>query len=599
MRVARLQISGFRGIRQADIRLGETSVLIGPNNVGKTTIIEALALVLGRDGMVRSLTEHDFFGSDPKPADRIKIIVTIIGFAHRDPARLPEWFSIRRGVPKWFDPGTGTESATQRDAPFELACEIGFQARFDHTNLEVETCRYFLDDPSIDDVFVDDVVTSVSLNLLRDIGLFLIPASRSWDRMISFGSELFRRVVSSDSGLPAESILAERDKLRAPADPLENDARLKPVIDEVNKEITSLFGVSSDVRLRLTATDSASVLDAVVPHFSTGSLTIPARRQGSGLISLQSLFLLLHFGKRRVESGKGFCLALEEPELHLPPTIQRRVLRRLSTLSSQVLVSTHSPLVASFSEPADLRVVSNDNGVLAARAVLDKPLTAATPNAIRALYQIRRVETVTALMAEAVLVPEGIFDFEWFILLSKVVELHASTDAVGASFCTSVGVVPTQSGAVVESARYLSLVHPKIMAIVDGDTAGQGYARQLLTSGPRLTLRWPDGWTIEDVIGWICQPAESSILAQLAREMASPPQSLAELVTRLKNDDVKDPLHLKGDRIAYEGLAGSIGEQPACVSRAEEVLNAIAQLSKSGTTPRFVRDQSSVFVFQP
>ncbi|MBL4858948.1 MAG: EamA family transporter, partial [Erythrobacter sp.] len=45
----------------------------------------------------------------------------------------------------------------------------------------------------------------------------------------------------------------------------------------------------------------------------------------------------LHFGNRRVESGKGFCLALEEPELHLPPTIQRRVLRRLKTLSSQII----------------------------------------------------------------------------------------------------------------------------------------------------------------------------------------------------------------------------------------------------------------------
>jgi putative ATP-dependent endonuclease of OLD family len=443
MRIARLRIFGFRGIKEADIRLGVTSVLVGPNNVGKTTIIEALALILGREGMVRTLTEHDFFGSNPQPADRIRIIATIVGFGHVDPARFPDWFSVRKGVPKWFDPTTGSESATEKSAPFELACEIGFQARFDHDRLEVETCRYFYDDHTSDDVFVDDAITPVGIGLVRDIGLFLIPASRSWDRMISFGSELFRRVVSSEGGLPAESILATRDLLRNPKPPLEDDARLKPIIGEVNKEITSLFGEGNDVYLRLTATDSASVLESVTPHFGSGEATmVPARRQGSGLISLQSLFLLLHFGKRRVEAGKGFCLALEEPELHLPPNIQRRVLRRLKALSSQVIVSTHSPLIAGFSDPTEILVVSNSAGVLVARALLEQPLDAATPNAIRTLFQLKRVETVTALMSEVVLVPEGTFDFEWLSLLSRIVELQSGGAAAGTFFSATVGTVP-------------------------------------------------------------------------------------------------------------------------------------------------------------
>ena len=120
MRIARLRIIGFRGIKEADIRLGATSVLVGPNNVGKTTIVEALALILGREGMVRT-TEHDFFGSNPQPADRIKIIATIVGFGHVDSARFPDWFSARKGVPKWVDPTTGSESATERAAPFELS----------------------------------------------------------------------------------------------------------------------------------------------------------------------------------------------------------------------------------------------------------------------------------------------------------------------------------------------------------------------------------------------------------------------------------------------------------------------------------------------
>jgi energy-coupling factor transporter ATP-binding protein EcfA2 len=601
MRIARLRVFGFRGIKEADIRLGVTSVLIGPNNVGKTTIIEALALILGREGMVRTLTEHDFFGSNPQPADRIRIVATIVGFGHADSARFPDWFSVRKGVPKWFDPTTGSESATEKAAPFELACEIGFQARFDHDSLEVETCRYFYDDHSTDDVFVDDATTPVGIGLVRDIGLFLIPASRSWDRMISFGSELFRRVVSSEEGLPAESILATRDLLRKPPVPLEDDARLKPIIAEVNSEISSLFGEGNDIRLRLTATDSASVLDAVTPHFgSEDTSMVPARRQGSGLISLQSLFLLLHFGTRRIKAGKGFCLALEEPELHLPPNIQRRVLRRLKVLSSQVIVSTHSPLISGFSDPTEILVVSNSGGVVAARALLEHPLDAATPNAIRTLFQLRRVETVTALMSEVVLVPEGTFDFEWLSLLSRVVELQSGATAAGTFFSAAVGTVPTQNGAIEETVNRMRRCHSCVVGLADGDATGRAYTRNLVANGIRCVLRWPDEWTIEDVIGWIIEPAHTAVLAGLAADLLEPPSTVAVLVERLKSDDSKDPKHLKGDRIAYEAIARAISDQPACLARAAELLDGLARAAKGEATPRFTKAATDpTLIFQP
>tara|TARA_R110002074_G_scaffold380153_1_gene558700 strand:+ start:1676 stop:3478 length:1803 start_codon:yes stop_codon:yes gene_type:complete len=600
MRIARLQIKGFRGIKSADIQLGEASVLIGPNNVGKTTIIEALALILGRDGMVRNLTEHDFFGSNPRAEDRIKIIATIIGFSDENPARLPDWFSIKRGVPKWFNPSTGDERAINMAAPYKLACNIAFQARFDHQNLEVETCRYFYDDDSHDDVFVEDAVTPVNINLVRDIGLFLVSANRSWDRMISFGSELFRRVVSTDSGLPAESIILERDRLRTPVSPLENDPRLKPVIDEVNGEISALFGKGNSVHLRVTATDSASVLDSIVPHFESGEgPPVPARRQGSGLISLQSLFLLLHFGKRRIEQGKGFCLALEEPELHLPPTVQRRVLRRLKTLSSQVIVSTHSPLVAGFSDPTELLVLSKSaEGVVRAVPVLEVPLPTETPNSIRTLYQLKRVELVTALMADTVLIPEGVLDYEWFNMLARVVELQPEADAAGALFASGVGVVPTHDAAVEATYNYISKTHIHAFPIVDGDAAGQGYIQNLKVAGATRILRWCNGWTIEDVIGWIMGPAAGQILTAVGLEIPNAPQTLEALVEKLKQSTGDG--HLKGDRVAYEAISSAIGDQPLALTRAAELLDAIALALGGKETPKFVDSANDgVLIFVP
>ena len=61
MRVSLLEIEGFRGIRTGRVQFLDHTVLIGPNNSGKTTIVEALALVLGRDRLVRNITEHRIF----------------------------------------------------------------------------------------------------------------------------------------------------------------------------------------------------------------------------------------------------------------------------------------------------------------------------------------------------------------------------------------------------------------------------------------------------------------------------------------------------------------------------------------------------------
>jgi putative ATP-dependent endonuclease of OLD family len=49
MRVVQLNIENFRGIKRAQLFFPKHGVLIGDNNTGKTTILEALDLVLGPD----------------------------------------------------------------------------------------------------------------------------------------------------------------------------------------------------------------------------------------------------------------------------------------------------------------------------------------------------------------------------------------------------------------------------------------------------------------------------------------------------------------------------------------------------------------------
>src|SRR5690606_2078699 len=98
MRILALEISGFRGIHHTRLVFDDNVVIVGPNDIGKSTIIDALSLCLGRQRLVRDLTEHDFTGSSPGPADRIRIVATIGGFSSNRQTDFPHWFRHGRAV---------------------------------------------------------------------------------------------------------------------------------------------------------------------------------------------------------------------------------------------------------------------------------------------------------------------------------------------------------------------------------------------------------------------------------------------------------------------------------------------------------------------
>jgi predicted ATPase len=580
MQVAELRITGFRGVREARLRLAAHNALIGPNNCGKTTIIEALALIFGRDRLIRDLTEHDFFGSAPAHGDRISIVATVIGFPHDDPNRNTVWFREERAVPKWFDPATGALHATRANAECRLACQIGFAARFDQEDLAVDVIRYFHDDDDVGDVFESDVVKRVPAPLIREVGFFLVPANRTWDRTISFGSELFRRVVSSIGGQPAAAVIAERDRLRAPAQPLEQDAGLAEIIGSVEAELRELLGRRVALRLRLTATDSEGVLEAVVPHYAIeGAHQVPARRQGSGLVSLQHLLLLLHFGRMRAERQESFLLAMEEPELHVPPPIQRKLVHRIRSLSTQTIIVTHSPVVASACDPTTVFVLHNDAGRLSAVALLSSPLPADAPNWKRTLYVARRQDTISALMHEVVLVPEGRIDFDLINLMVSADEIRRAPNPQAdgePDFGALVAVVPTPDGRVSGVFGELAPLHRRVVCLVDGDGAGDGYFGELaaLVPPPAVILQWPANWTIEDVVGWIAEANSPYAVAATSAALGAQFANSAAFVTALKTLPA-DGGH-KGDMIAYEAIISILADDASCLARMRRLLQRMA-----------------------
>ena len=62
VKLSRLQVRNFRGIKKATLLFPDHVVLIGDNNTGKSTVLEAIDLVLGPDRLSRRspIDEHDF-----------------------------------------------------------------------------------------------------------------------------------------------------------------------------------------------------------------------------------------------------------------------------------------------------------------------------------------------------------------------------------------------------------------------------------------------------------------------------------------------------------------------------------------------------------
>jgi putative ATP-dependent endonuclease of the OLD family len=84
VRIAQLSIKNFRGISEGTLTLPGHVVLVGDNNSGKSSVIEAIDLALGPDRInrVAAIDEHDFYAGryldgegNPVP---IEIEVTIV-----------------------------------------------------------------------------------------------------------------------------------------------------------------------------------------------------------------------------------------------------------------------------------------------------------------------------------------------------------------------------------------------------------------------------------------------------------------------------------------------------------------------------------------
>jgi putative ATP-dependent endonuclease of OLD family len=573
MRIAQIEFIDFRGLKTGVITLPPHSVLLGANNVGKTAVVEAIALVFGRERVTSQVSDWDFFGGSPQPESRFTIVCTVTDYSSESPSDHSNWFGGESAAqPAWWHEDE-SKLTFEPECPVggKLAAQIALSGRYEEEDCEFETKRYFYNGPV--DPFTD-ACDIVSLRRVEELGVFVIPGNRQWDRLMSFASSSFIKALRQSDAIPGGEIEKLKAELRDSQSRIEEAAEFKALLTAAETELRNLTLLKTDSRLvyRTTSLDTYGVLQNLLPHIkdSQGSL-LPLSKHGAGMVSLQSFLVVLAIAQKRKAAGKNFILVAEEPELHLHPSLHKRLANRIRAVSTQSLITTHSPLVAAAYKPSNSILLRNMNGSLTAHRLRNEPIKDIPSNAIRKLYLQKREAFYEAILGAGVLVPEGEYDYEWLVHLQRMVE---SADDVALSFLP-LSFVPTQDGSIVDTYSEAARFNKNVVAIVDGDQQGQDYLDKIcaLETPPKQVLRLGEGAASEILIAWVLQPCLSTPGAYLKALL---PQTAERNIKGLQRALVHDAN--KKNRELHENLLSEALENSESVGRAREFLEDVSAI---------------------
>ena len=355
MRVSRIEIRNFRSIRHLVADLGGTTVFVGPNNAGKTAILDALRIALTRRWGQRGtgFTEYDIHlagdKDDPKASPGVSIEIHA---QESEPGEWPDGVAEDLDQIVQLDLHTGLHSIALRtrcawseeSGAFEPIWEFLNAARDPlagrgarRVNLE-RFWRYL-------PVFY--------LSALRDVGDEFSPRSQFWGRLL--------KALEIPAGLESRALrvldLLNRRLLKA-----------DPRLQEIAETLSGATRIAArdregglDVRMVPLKTWDLFSKAEIILRNEPDSPWLPLLRQGQGIQSLSVIFLFQAFVEHLVrelyEQDSEPVLALEEPETHLHPQAARTLWTHVRALPGQKIVTTHSPYFVQHVPFRDLRLV--------------------------------------------------------------------------------------------------------------------------------------------------------------------------------------------------------------------------------------------------
>ncbi len=440
MRVRRLTISNFRGVRGGCVDFLGHTLLVGGNNIGKSTVCEALDLVLGPERLFRRpvVDEHDFYNGkyldDQGAPIEVRIHVVLLDLSQEATRRFGN--HLRR-----WDDASGAfvdedeDGLDRSDDPGVLwALPVVFVGRYDKDEDDFVGDTFF-DHPAPEADLLDEE-TAGQLGHGRSpftrphkrlCGFVFLRALRTGSRALSLqrGSLLDAILKLNDLGA-AEMWQHTLDTLQGLQPAIGDGERLKEIRAEVRSRMSRFVTLApGDKSTAFFASNlTREHLREVVRLFiatQPGQHLLPFDRLGTGSLNLLVFALLTLIAKRKGE--RSVIFAMEEPEIALPPHTQRRVARFVLKEMGQSIVTSHSPYVIEQFDPEQIIILNRDDG----GALTSQPIHAATVK--RKTFLAQRRQFAEAVLSRAVLVVEGDTEAALFPVASSVMERSLGADS--------------------------------------------------------------------------------------------------------------------------------------------------------------------------
>lgn len=431
MRVRQLEIENFRGITEGRIVFQQHTLLVGGNNIGKSTVCEALELVLGPERLYRRpvIDEHDFshgtyLGDESDPRDiRVRAVLTDLS-----DEQLRRFFQHLR---RWNDEkltfiDEEPDSFQSADGDGTLwALPVIFVGRYDREEDDFIGDTYFDHPiPELDELDEDERAS---------LGSGRVRFSRAHKRLCGF---IFLRALRTGSralSLQRGSLLDTILRLggEGAAEMWQQALGALKDLDPAIGEIEQLKVIREDIRTRLgkfvnlaPGADSAGFfasdltrehLREVVRLFvatQPSNHSVPFAKQGTGSINLLVFALLTIIAD--LKQDQSVIFVMEEPEIALPPHTQRRVTKYVVQQMGQSIVTSHSPYVIEQFDPENVVILSRDGDTFSGAPI---DTTSVKPKT----YRTQRRQFAEAILSRAVLVLEG---------QTEMVAVHAISSAL-------------------------------------------------------------------------------------------------------------------------------------------------------------------------
>lgn len=450
MKISHLSIENFRGIRTASLLLPDHAVLIGDNNTGKSTVLEALDLVLGPDRLSRSspIDEHDFYrgvymakevGGNPQsgigqagasvspPSPRIVVTATVTGLSE-------EQQSYFAGHIEWWDTAKNElydapDAAGLDAAPTVPALRVTFIGEYNAEEDDFDGKTYYT--RSLDE---NDTPDGFSKRDKQHCGFLYLRSIRTGTRALSLErGSLLDIILRLKEIRPKmwEATLSGLSEFDVASDP---ELGISGVLESINtalqKYVPREWGIQP--HLRVSALTRRHLREVITSFIATGDgpHAAPYFRQGTGTINM----LLLAMLSQIAEDKQNVIFAMEEPETAIPPYAQKRIVHELRKLSAQSLFTSHSPYVLEeFSLHETVVLSRSGTGELMQSTVV-------LPDSVKQkrYRQEFRTRFCEALLSRRVLVAEGATEATALSAVARRLselkpETYASLEALGVS----------------------------------------------------------------------------------------------------------------------------------------------------------------------